>query len=90
MITSLDFLYKLKSSIEKENFKVGFMGFGGNELICFNNTKKYTTKTISVIYNKYLKQINNNPELNNKIIHEIHLIISKTLKSYCFTRSHRT
>jgi hypothetical protein len=87
MITSTDFLYKLKSSIENENFKVGFMDFGGNEIVCYN---KYTPKTISVIYNKYLKQINNSPELNTKIIHEIHLIISNTLKTYSFTRSHRT
>lgn len=90
MITSTDFLYKLKCSIEKENFKVGFMGFGGNMIICYNNKKKYTPKTISEIYNKYLKIINNNLDVNKKIIHEIHLIISNTLKSYSFSRSRST
>jgi len=90
MITSTDFLYKIKSSIENENFKVGFMSFGGNEIVCHNNINKYTPKTISEIYNKYLKIINNNLDANKKIIHEIHLIISNTLKSYSFTRSRTT
>ena len=90
MITSTAFLYKLKNNIENQNFKLGFMGFGGSKIICSNFTEKYTPKTISEIYNKYLKSINKNPELNKKKIHEIHSIISNTIKTNSFTRSKST
>ncbi|KAB8038673.1 hypothetical protein GCL60_07365 [Silvanigrella paludirubra] len=91
MITYGYFLHKIRQNIESKRFELGFMGFGGDKIILSNNQIKFMPKTIAKIYNDYLKNLNNDEDLNKSKIIKIHSLISDTIhKNFSFTRHEST